>query len=233
MSEKTKKILKIAAFIAVAAAFIVLTVILTPKLLALRDASVREALKKRIDMLGVPGVSIMFILQVLQVVVALLPGEPVELFMGFLYGTFGGLAICEAGIAAGTVLVFGAARLFGKNYIKKISEAAKYKKLAFLRDPVRLEAMLFILFLIPGAPKDILIYFAPLTGIGPARFIAISCVARIPSIISSTYVGANLSEGNFALSAAVFAATALLGLAGIYINSRIMAKQNEKGSEKL
>ena len=173
------------------AAFIALTVLLTPKLLELRDAEVRERVKDQLKSLGVPGIGVMFCVQVLQIVVALLPGEPVELLMGFLYGTFGGLALCLAGIAAGTAAVFLVSKKIGEKYIVKFGNPEKFRKLAFLRDPVRRDSLFFLLLMIPGTPKDMLTYFAPLTKISPIRFIVISCAARIPSVISSTYVGAN------------------------------------------
>lgn len=226
VNEKNKKIIKIAALAVLAAVFVTVTVLFTPKLLELRDAGVREAVRAKLDSLGLLGVAAVFGLQVLQVIVALLPGEPVELLVGFLYGTFGGLALCLTGAAAGTALVFAASKLFGKRYADKLDDP-KYKKLSFLKNPVRRDALLFLLFLIPGTPKDMLTYFAPLTGVGLLRFIAISCVARIPSVISSTYVGASLSDGNYMVSAIVFAATALLGLAGIYINNRVIAAQHK------
>jgi Uncharacterized conserved protein len=230
MSEKTKKIIKIAAVILIAAVFVMITVILTPKLLMLRDAQVREAMRDKFDSLGFIGMAVIFGLQVLQIVVAVLPGEPVELLVGFLYGAFGGMTLCLAGIAAGTSIVFLIAGLFGKKYAEKLNDP-KYKKLAFLHDPVKRDAMFFVLFLIPGTPKDLLTYIAPITGIGFVRFVAISCIARIPSVISSTYVGANLSRGNYLFSAIIFAATALFGLVGIYVNNRIIAAQHSDNSK--
>lgn len=229
--EKILKIIKLVAAAVLAAAFIALTIYFTPKLMSLRDPVVREAVRDRVESWGVAGVAAMFLLQVLQVVLAVLPGEPVELLLGFLYGTFGGLGLCLAGIAAGTVLVFAVARLLGRRYIREFVGSGMHKKLAFLRDPVKRDAMFFLLFLIPGTPKDVLTYFAPLTGINILRFAVISCIARLPSAISSTYVGANLSEGNFLFSLLVFTITAALGIAGILINNRVMEANRAKPGE--
>jgi uncharacterized membrane protein YdjX (TVP38/TMEM64 family) len=229
--EKIQKIIKFAAAAAAAAAFVALAIYLTPMVMSLRDASVREAVRDKVGSWGLLGVAAMFLLQVLQIVLAILPGEPVELLLGFLYGTFGGLGLCLAGIAIGTTLVFAAAGLLGRRYIKKFVSSGMHKKLAFLRDPVKRDAMFFLLFLIPGTPKDVLTYFAPLTGVNLLRFVVISCIARIPSAISSTYVGANISQGNLAFSALVFIATAVLGIAGILINNRVIEANRAKPGE--
>ena len=108
---KTLKTVATAVFLV---AFVVLTVILAPKIVSLREPAVRDAVRDKVKALGVRGIVAVFLLQVLQVIIAFLPGEPVELLIGFLYGTFGGLALCIAGIATGTVLIFTAHKL-GKN----------------------------------------------------------------------------------------------------------------------
>ena len=222
------KTLKITAMVAFAVAFVVLTVILAPKILTLQDPAVRESVRAKVDAAGMKGVVAVFLLQVIQVVIAFVPGEPVELLCGFLYGTFGGLLLCLVGIAAGTALVFTFARFFGRRYIGAFVDSDKYKKLAFLRNPVRRDAMFFLLFLIPGTPKDVLTYFAPLTKIPLARFIAISCMGRIPSLISSTFIGSNIKEGNFLFSALVFVIFGALGLVGIVIYNRVIEKYRKR-----
>ncbi len=228
MSDKTKKILKIVSVIVITVIFIIVTVLLTPKLVKMwKDKLFREEVRDKLQSLGWPGVAVMFGLQVLQVVVAFLPGEPVEMFMGYLYGAVGGLILCLAGVAVGTILIFMGTKFFGRKFINKISLENK-KKYAFLRDPIKRDAMFFLLYLIPGTPKDALTFFAPVTRIGLWRFIIISGVARIPSIISSTYVGKAAGEGRFGVAIIVFAITAVVGLAGIYINDKILAAQHDK-----
>jgi len=226
---KTLKTVATAVFLV---AFVVLTVILAPKIVSLREPAVRDAVRDKVKALGVRGIVAVFLLQVLQVIIAFLPGEPVELLIGFLYGTFGGLALCIAGIATGTVLIFTLAHKLGKKDINAFIDSEMYKKLSFLRDPLKRDAMFFLLLLIPDTPKDALTYFAPLTRIPLSRFIVISSMARIPSLISSTYVGSNISEGNFAYSALVFVLAGVLGLVGIAVYNRVIAHHRAKSRAK-
>ena len=78
------KILKIIVTVAVIAAIVVLSVILTPKIMKLRDPVVRDAVRDKIEALGAGGVVAVFFLQIAQVVLAFLPGEPVEHLIGFI-----------------------------------------------------------------------------------------------------------------------------------------------------
>ena len=75
-------------------------------------------------------------------------------------------------------------------------------------------------------------FFAPLTGIKFSRFLPLAVLARIPSVISSTLVGATVGDGKLWQSALIFAATGLVGLAGILINSRIQKKYGGQNNSK-
>ena len=231
---KTKKILKIAGIALLVIAVCVLTVWLFPKVMKLADETERQKFKSFIESLGPWGVAVMLAIQMIQVVFAVIPGEPIEILAGFMYGTFGGLAICLVGVLIATAGIFFTIRGLGHRYIEKMVNSEKYKKYRFLNDPVRLESVMFILFVIPGTPKDLLTYFAPCTKIKPVRFLIIATLSRIPSVISSTYVGAKLSNGDIWISVIVFAATAVVGLAGIWINNRFLHRKqaaSESASE--
>ena len=69
---------------------------------------------------------------------------------------------------------------------------------------------MLILFLIPGTPKDLLVYIAGLLPLKPLRFILISTFARIPSMISSTMAGASIVEGNLKLGIILYTITFLI-----------------------
>ena len=92
--------------------------------------------------------------------------------------------------------------------------------------------LLFVLFFIPGTPKDLLLYFTPLTNISLSRLLVIVSIARIPSIVSSCYVGAHVSRGMFGHSILVFAIIGMVGLAGILIND-IVLQYKEKRSKSI
>ena len=168
----------------------------------------------------------MLLLQILQIIVAIIPGEPIEVLMGIMCGTFGGLFLTLAGIFIGQTLVFFAVKKLGIKFAARFVDVNKFSELSFLKHPEKRDGLIFLLFFIPGTPKDILTYFAPFTGINYLRFILLTTLARIPSVVSSTFAGATLSQGSLIKTVLIFAVTGVVGLIGIYINSRITAKHN-------
>ena len=118
---------------------------------------------------------------------------------------------------------------FGTGFASKFVDTNGFKKFRFLNDPAKRDSFIFLLFFIPGTPKDVLTYFAPLTGIPFVRFITIATLARIPSVVTSTLVGSSASNGEFLI---VFAITGVVGIAGILINNKFTAAQEKKLAEK-
>jgi len=229
------KLLLTAKAIAVTAviALLVLVIIkLWPFVISLTTDEGREAFGEFIDSLGAFGIIAMLLLQTVQIIVAVIPGEPIEILFGMMYGTFGGLLLALFGVAAGQILVFLFIRRFGINFARKFVDVDKFSNLKFLKDPARRESLIFLLFFIPGTPKDILTYFAPFTGIALPRFMIISILARIPSVISSTWAGATLSEGSFVKTAVIFAVTGAVGICGIILNNMITKHQNKSTNEE-
>ena len=88
------------------------------------------------------------------------------------------------------------------------------------KNPKKIEFIIFILFFIPGTPKDLLTYVSGLFPIKLWRFIVITTIARIPSIITSTLAGANIATGNWKLGLALYAIIFLIVVAFIYIYNR-------------
>ncbi len=229
---KIKYVFKIIAVVLIAAAALTAAVLLTPKLLSMRDAQTRARFAAYVDKLGVYGVLLMFALQLLQVLVSIIPGEPVEVLFGIMYGTIGGMLLCLAGILTASAIIFACVRRFGTRFVDKFTNSKKFDRLKFLQDPIKRDAFLFLLFLIPGTPKDTLVYFAPFTQIKMGRFLFITTFARIPSVITSTYAGANISQGDFFVTVVIFVITGILGAVGIYINSRIIKNENRQYNRK-
>lgn len=218
-----KKIIRISVLVL----FLVLSAVLTFMAYRMYKNNGMESLEKFVSSVGVWGVAIMLLLQLLQVVFAVIPGEPMELVMGALYGTLGGAALSILGALLGSVIIFVLVSFFGKGYIESFIDSDRFDKLKFLKDPTKRDVLVFILMFIPGTPKDLLTYFAPLTGIGLVKFLVISTVARIPSVISSTYVGSKFAQGSYLRSAVVFAVVGAVSLVGIYVYNKIVDKKNK------
>lgn len=157
----------------------------------------------------------------LQVVIAIIPGEPLEIGAGYAFGIWEGTLLCLIGQVIGSIIVFVFIRYIGIRAVEVFFPKDKIQSLAFLKDHKKLDLLVFILFFIPGTPKDILTYFVPLTSMRLSTFLLIMFAARIPSVITSTIGGNALGLQNYQFAAAVFAATILISGIGILIYRRI------------
>lgn len=140
------------------------------------------------------------------------------------YGAIGGMLVIFLGAFLSSVIIFFAVRKFGKNFIYSFISKEKIEKLEKSRmfsNPKKIDTVMFILFFIPGTPKDLFVYIAGLLPIKPVRFLLISTFARFPSIISSTIAGSSLVDGNWGMIIGVYAVTfALAGIIMYFFNKR-------------
>ncbi len=163
-------------------------------------------------------------LQVVQIVFVVLPGKPLEVAAGLLYGALGGIAVTYAGVLAGTVLVYYLSKRFGRPLVRRfISEETLDRYTALTHSP-KFEPLVFLLFLIPGTPKDVLTYLAGLTDVKPVRYFLYSSLARVPTILFSTAAGGLIADGNFGLSVALILVVGALGAAGLVFHDKILSR---------
>ena len=174
-----------------------------------------EAVRAWVDAQGALAPVAMGALVVAQIVVAVLPGEPVELAAGYLFGAWEGTLICLMGGLVGTLVVTALVRVLGMRVVRTFFSAEQLEGVAWLRDSARFELLMLVVFLIPGTPKDVLTYAAGLTTCRWWRIAAIATVGRIPSIVTSTLAAGFASAGNWAAAGVTLAVTlALVGAGG-------------------
>lgn len=227
--KSIKLILKVTAIVLIAAAAVIVTILMIPYIMSLTDEAKRAAFEEKIRSLGFGGFAIMLLLQIAQVIFAVIPGEPVELVMGALYGTWGGLAVCLLGSVLGTVVIYYCVNRFGHKFVNRFVSSDSFARFKFLHNAEKRDFLIFFLFLIPGTPKDVLTYFSPFTKIPLVRFLILTSVARIPAIISSTYVGHTLIKGDILKSAVVYLIVGVISGVCLLLYNRIMAKRDRSG----
>lgn len=166
-----------------------------------------------------------------QVIVAVIPGEPLELAAGFAFGAFEGTLICLAGITLGSVIVFGLVRLFGVRLVRLFFSQEKIESLSILKNREKLFKVTALLMIFPGTPKDLLTYCAGLTPIGFGTWLLICSVGRIPSVVTSTLGGHYVQQGNYPVAVLIFAGTALLCLAGFWLFGKMRERSEKKEKE--
>ena len=165
---------------------------------------------------------------ILQVFVAVIPGEPVEIAAGYAFGAVEGTLLCIIGMTIGSMLVFWFVRTFGIRAVEVFFPREKLNSLKFLQNKKRLTLWIAIIFFIPGTPKDLLCYFVGLTNIRPLHWLLISVFARIPSIVTSTVGGDALGLGNYKTAIIAFSIALAICGAGLLIYRRISRKNSQK-----
>ena len=155
---------------------------------------------------------------VLQVVVAVIPGEPLEIAAGYAFGALEGTLLCILGTWIGGLTVFLLVRRFGTRAVEVFFPLEKLNELKFLKNERRLTFWVFLVFFLPGTPKDVLCYFVGLTKLPLKTWVLVSAVAR-------DAVGMQ----NYTFAAAVFAATLVISGAGLLLYRAICRRQEEGG----
>lgn len=193
----------------------------------IRLAEEPEAFRNWVDSYGIFGRLLFIGMVVLQVLVAFIPGEPVELAAGYAFGVLEGSFLTMAGFLAGSWVVYGLVKKFGVRLVEVFFPSKQIAEFGFLKNPKKTRIVAFILMTIPGTPKDFLSYFAGLTQLRTGEWLTIVAIARMPSLITSTITGAAAGEENYILSAVMLAFTVIISLIGIAYY-RVLTKQERK-----
>lgn len=185
----------------------------------------QESFRDYIQSFGPVGWLVFLGLQILQVFIALIPGELLETAAGYAFGPLWGTVLCYAGVAAASALIFALTRRFGVGLVELFISREKINELKFLKDERKRDRLIFLLYFIPGTPKDLLTYFVGLTDIRFGDFMLISLVARVPSVLSSTMGGHMLGEENYIAAIWLYAITLAVSLGGMMLYQAIIRKK--------
>ena len=183
-----------------------------------------QLLRKQLQNYGLWGQIFLTCIMILQVIFVFLPGEIVEIMAGFIYDPIHGLMLCLIGCAIGSFLIFTFVKKWGQPFIEHFISREDMKQAHFLHNPQKRNTLCFLIFLIPGTPKDLLTYLISLTEMKRSTFLFITTIARIPSIITSTIGGHALGIEDYMFSIIVFTVTGIISLIGLFIYNKLNKK---------
>ena len=227
--EKNVKIKRIFAYFSLMVVILIiafLTYFLGVRFMSITSSDV--GFEEFIQSYGAYGIFVAIGLQIIQVFIALIPGEVVEIALGFAYGWFGGALVCLTGVAIGSALIFLLVKKFGIKIVQYFVSIDKINDLKIINSEKRLQRLTFLLYFIPGTPKDLLTYFFGLTRISLREFLTITIFARIPTVISSTVGGNLIGSGHYIKAIILFVITAVVSILGLKAYQIIMKKLKEK-----
>jgi uncharacterized membrane protein YdjX (TVP38/TMEM64 family) len=173
----------------------------------------REKTSAFIEGFGPAAPLVFMLVQVLQVLLAPVPGEATGFIGGYLFGVTKGFLLSSIALSMGSIINFGVGRFFGRRYVRKVIPP---KYLARFDKVARPEGALivFALFLFPGFPKDYLCLFLGLSSLPFKIFVLMATIGRIPGTFFLSLQGAMLFEQNYlvlVLATVFFSGMVLLG----------------------
>ncbi|MBQ8238437.1 MAG: TVP38/TMEM64 family protein [Oscillospiraceae bacterium] len=199
----------------------------------IRMASEPEQFRAWVDGYGLLGKVVFVGMVVLQVLVAFIPGEPIELAAGYAFGFLEGSLLTLAGFLIGSAMVYALVKRFGVKLVEVFFDRKKINEFSFLKNPKKTRAIALILMTIPGTPKDFLSYFAGLTQLKLEEWLAIVAIGRLPSLITSTVTGAAAGSENYVLSIVMLGVTLLITAVGAIYYRCISKQQREEESQNV
>lgn len=225
LTEKQKKIIGIMVFLCFLAFCGLVTWFIGRPMI--RFVSEPEKFRAWVDEGGFFGKLAFIFMTAFQVVIAFVPGEPLEIGGGYAFGAVEGTVLAVIGITLGSLAVFFLVRRFGVKLVEIFFSREKINELKFLKNTRQRNILIFIVFFLPGTPKDLLTYFAGLTDIKFTHFLLLASVARLPSVITSTLGGNALGAEEYRSAIIVFAVTVAISGAGLLIYRLIRKKRNK------
>ncbi len=120
-------------------------------------------------------------------------------------------------------LCFVFVKKFGQPLVDRFFPLHKQHKLRFLNDHSRLDRIVFLLYLLPAMPKDVVTYLAALTPLTLRRYLLLTMTARIPSVLCATFASDAIMEGNYVSAVVVFCISGTLGILCMSFSRQIIA----------
>lgn len=181
-----------------------------------------ETLIELITSQGPLGVLILLGMQLLQIIVAFIPGEVVQIAAGMMYGPLWGSVVILVGCVLSSMVVYELVHKLGASFVRSMVGEKQLLKFRQFELSGKFGVTVFILFLIPGFPKDVLTYIVPLSDMNLRTFLLLSTIGRTPGVIISTYAAAGLADGNIVTSVIIFVVAALIAIIVLLLRNRII-----------
>lgn len=153
-------------------------------------------LKQTLRQWGILAPVIFIALQALQVIIAPIPGEVTGILGGYLFGEWLGLVYSTVGLTVGSVAAFGVGRWLGAHYVRGLVSQETWDKMGFIVEAEG-SILCFIIYLIPGLPKDMVCYLFGMSPMPLWVFALVSTLGRVPGTWVLSAQGAHTAAGDY------------------------------------
>lgn len=180
-------------------------------------------LRARLARLGVYAPLAFVALQTVQVILAPIPGQVLGGVGGYLFGTDTGTAYSLLGVTVGSAVVFILARRYGRPYVEQVLSPDALARWDDFVDRSG-AAGLFVLFLLPTFPDDLLCLVAGLSEIRLRTFLVLVVVGRAPSFFAVAYAGQEFAAGQLGSFAAVLTGLTVVSVLVLLWKDRLLGR---------
>ncbi len=187
-----------------------------------------DSLALWIENAGIWGPIVFMLLNTAQVLLAIIPGGPFEVAAGALFGPWAGTLMCDVAMTAGGMMTFFFVRKFGMKFIELFVDHEEIESVKFLHSNEKYTTLLFLFFLLPGTPKDLMCYVVGLTDIKWTTWLIINFIGRFPAILLSALGGSALGEQKYGIFIAAFAIIIVLYFLGTYLYKKLNHAKESK-----
>ena len=215
-------VFKFMGLVAFVALMVVIMVVAWPYITDVFSEGGVERLVARVQNAGAAGVFMLLGMQFLQIVVAFIPGEVVQLAAGLMYGPWLGALFILIGCVISSAVIYQLVHKLGAPFVQGMVSTEHLERFKEFEKTGKLDIIVFVLFLIPGMPKDVFTYIVPLTDMPMGRFLALTNIGRIPGVLGSTYAAAGFAKGEIVGPLVVIGALAILAVLAIVFREKIL-----------
>jgi len=188
----------------------------------------REQLVEMLRSAGIRGPLVCIGVQFVQVVIFVIPGEITQFAAGYVFGAWLGFLYSVSGIMLGAAFNFGFARVVGRPTLERLIHRSTLDKVDRALNNAKGKSALFLLFLLPGMPKDAMSYGAGLSNINMIEFIVVSGLARSPALLASILLGSQAYRQDYT-AMVLTAGLVVVAVGAYYLYER---QRNKKESSR-
>lgn len=164
---------------------------------------------------GVLAPLVFTLIQIVQVIVAPVPGQVVALVAGYLFGPLAGTVYSLTGVLVGSAIAFSLAKRYGRSFVEEMLHEDVVARFDGFVDRVGIPGLIAFV-VVPGLPDDAICFLAGLTTWRFRTFMAAIAVGRLPAYVLTVYAGGELASGRFLEGMVLIGSVVVFSAVGYY-----------------
>lgn len=163
-------------------------------------------------------------IQAMQIIISIIPGQAFQFAAGYLYTFIPALLFSLIGAILGTSVSFFIARILGKDFVHMLMDDEKIDYYITRLNSKRAYRIVFLLYLIPGLPKDILSYVAGISEMDFENFLIAATIGRTPAMACSLLIGDLFMHGHYYIMGVVIGLVIIIVLICVIKRKSLLRK---------